>query len=146
METSRSEPVLKIKKVYPDAILPKRFSVDDAGLDLFSYESQPLHPNETRLISTGIAMEIPPGHYGRVAPRSGISLDRIFVNAGVIDRGYRGEVKVMLHNCGTQSYPILKGTRIAQLILEKISIPVVQEVQELGATDRGDKGFGSTGK
>ena len=109
-----------------------------------------LAPGERLAIPTGIHVCVPEGHYGRVAPRSGLAYKHgINVLAGVIDSDYRGEVKVILLNTGKETLEIVNGERIAQLILEKISILEPVEVvlpSELGTTDRGESGFGSTGR
>ena len=96
------------------------------------------------LIPTGWKFKLPPGTYGRIAPRSGLSLKGIDVGAGVIDRDYRGEIKVLLINNSAQPFAVNKGDRIAQLICEKIVYPYIKE-DILDYTTRGDKGFGSTG-
>jgi dUTP pyrophosphatase len=98
------------------------------------------------LCGTDIAVAIPEGHYGRVAPRSGLALKNfIDVGAGVIDADYRGPIGVLIFNFGDVSFKIGRGDRIAQLILERISTPYVEVVQELPETERGSGGFGSTG-
>jgi len=135
----------QVKLNYKDAIKPSRGSDEAAGYDLYVYESGLLMPNETRLFDTGISIRVPEGTYGRIAPRSSVSKRSILVNAGVIDRDYTGPVKVMLHNLSNDNFVIEKGNRIAQLILEKISTPEVELVDELDDTERGDGGFGSTG-
>ena len=135
----------QVKLNYEDAQAPTRGSDEAAGYDLYVYESGLLMPNETRLFDTGISIRVPEGTYGRIAPRSSISKRSILVNAGVIDRDYTGPVKVMLHNLSNDNFVIEKGNRIAQLILEKISTPEVELVDELDDTERGDGGFGSTG-
>lgn len=135
----------QVKLNYKDAIKPSRGSDEAAGYDLYVYESGLLMPNETRLFDTGISIRVPEGTYGRIAPRSSVSKRSILVNAGVIDRDYTGPVKVMLHNLSNDNFVIEKGNRIAQLILEKISTPEVELVEELDDTERGDGGFGSTG-
>ena len=86
------------------------------------------------------------GHYGRIAPRSRFAAQRVHVAGGVIDRGYRGDVTVLLENSGDQPFTIQKGDMIAQLILEKHSMPPVVEAKELSTTERGTGGFGSTGR
>ena len=136
----------QVKLNYKDAIKPSRGSDEAAGYDLYVYESGLLMPNETRLFDTGISIRVPEGTYGRIAPRSSVSKRSILVNAGVIDRDYTGPVKVMLHNLSNDNFVIEKGNRIAQLILEKISTPEVELVDELDDTERGDGGFGSTGR
>lgn len=139
--------VLKIKKLHPDAKIPIRGSPLAASYDIFSNEEFTIAPKGKYLFSTGISMAIPSGHYGRVAPRSGLATKHfIDVGAGVIDEDYRGEVKVLLFNFGEDGYLVGKGDRIAQLILERISTPKIEEVEELDSTIRGEGGFGSTGK
>ncbi|MEQ8308104.1 MAG: dUTP diphosphatase [Hoeflea sp.] len=140
------QPVLEVKRLTPTASLPTRGSEQAAGLDLYADESRPILAGRSQIISTGISVMIPEGHYGRVAPRSGLAAKHeIDVLAGVIDSDYRGEIKVILHNLGYKTFPVQRGERIAQLILEKISIPEVVEVENLDITERGDGGFGSTG-
>jgi dUTP pyrophosphatase len=139
--------VLKIKKLNPDAKVPKRGSERAASYDISSVEEAEIPPKGKYLFSTGLSMAIPTGHYGRVAPRSGLAVKHfIDVGAGVIDEDYRGELKVLLFNFGEEAYKVSKGDRIAQLILEKISTPEVVEVESLDETERGQGGFGSTGK
>lgn len=99
------------------------------------------------IVPTDISIAVPEGTYGRVAPRSGLAVKHFLdVGAGVIDEDYRGPVGVVLFNFSQTDYKVQKGDRIAQLVLEKIMTPEVQEVEDLDATDRGAGGFGSTGK
>ena len=140
-----SENQFQVKLNYEDAIQPSRGSDEAAGYDLYVYEGGILMPGETKLFDTGISIKVPEGTYGRIAPRSSVSKKGILVNAGVIDRDYRGPVKIMLHNLSNNDYVINKNDRIAQLILEQIKTPPVQLVEELDDTERGDGGFGSTG-
>lgn len=135
----------QVKLNYEDAQEPTRGSDEAAGYDLYSYENQTITPNKIKLIDTGISIRVPSGTYGRIAPRSSVSKKGILVNAGVIDRDYRGPVKVMVHNLSNNDYVINKNDRIAQLILEQIKTPPVELVEELDDTERGDGGFGSTG-
>ena len=137
--------LLQIKFNEEDAIMPLRGSDDAAGYDLYSYESETIVSNQIKLIDTGISIRVPEGTYGRIAPRSSVSKKGILINAGVIDRDYRGPVKVMVHNLSNNDYVINKNDRIAQLILEKIKTPPVELVEELDDTERGAGGFGSTG-
>lgn len=141
------KPALEIKRLTPTAILPTRGSEKAIGLDLYlDAASIVLHPGKRVLASTGIAVGIPPEHYGRIAPRSGLSFkDGIDVMAGVIDEDYTGELKVLLINTDYKTHVYKRGDRIAQFILERASIPDVIEVDELGVTNRGAGGFGSTG-
>lgn len=136
----------QVKLNYEDAQAPTRGSDEAAGYDLYSYESETVVPKQIKLIDTGISIRVPEGTYGRIAPRSSVSKKGILINAGVIDRDYRGPVKVMIHNLSNNDYVIKKNDRIAQLILEKIKTPPVELVEELDDTVRGEGGFGSTGK
>lgn len=138
---------MKVQKIHPDAMLPTRGSEKAAGLDLHAVEDCLLHGNERLLISTGIAVEIPPNHYGRIAPRSSLAVKNgIDVLAGVVDEDYRGEVKVALINHSKTPLEIKKGDRIAQLIITKIELVEIEEVESLEETERAAGGFGSTGK
>jgi dUTP pyrophosphatase len=141
-----SENQFQVKLNYEDAQAPTRGSDEAAGYDLYSYESETVAPNQIKLIDTGISIRVPEGTYGRIAPRSSVSKKGILINAGVIDRDYRGPIKVMLHNLSNNDYVINKNDRIAQLILEQIKTPSVELVEELDDTERGERGFGSTGK
>lgn len=136
----------KVKLNYEDAKPPTRGSNEAAGYDLYSHESETVVPKQIKLIDTGISIKVPEGTYGRIAPRSSVSKRGILINAGVIDRDYRGPVKIMIHNLSNNDYIINKNDRIAQLILEQIKTPPVELVEELDNTDRGEGGFGSTGK
>lgn len=99
------------------------------------------------LVSTDVAIAVPAGTYGRIAPRSGLASKHfIDVGAGVIDEDYRGEVKVLLFNFGEEEFKVEKGDRVAQLVLERIVTPEVQVVEVLAESGRGAGGFGSTGK
>lgn len=139
-------PVLFVKRLHPAAVLPACANPGDAGYDLTSVEDVHLVPGQRLLVPTGLSMAIPPGHYGRVAPRSGLAVKMgIDVGAGVLDSVFRGEVKVLLINHGNRDVHLPAGSRIAQLIIERISNPCVIEVDELDTTKRGGGGFGSTG-
>lgn len=138
--------MLEFLRLSPNAILPTRGSAASAGLDIYSSQHLVLKAGERFGVSTGIAVEIPPEHYGRVAPRSGIALNRgIDVMAGVIDSDYRGEVKCLLVNLGTEPFEINPGDRIAQLIIERIAILEPVWGEDLTDTVRSAGGFGSTG-
>ena len=140
--------MLRVKKLHSEAVLPSRGSSDAAGYDLTSTESHIILPGHRAVVGTGIAVELPEGTYGRVAPRSGLAVKNgLQVGAGVVDRDYRGELKVVIFNHDLKDTYIVKpGYRIAQLVLEKIDCPEVEEILEtLQETDRGDGGFGSTG-
>jgi dUTP pyrophosphatase len=137
---------LSFKKLDPDAVLPTRGSRSAAGLDLYSIEAVSLNRGERRLIRTGLAVAIPEGFYGRVAPRSGLAVQKgIDVLAGVIDADYRGEIRCLLINSSEEIVHLPAQTKICQLIIEKIITPDAVWVESLSDTSRGGGGFGSTG-
>ena len=137
---------LLVKRLNEHATLPARGSPLAAGYDLSSSEDISIPKGTRGLVGTGIAFTVPHETYGRIAPRSGLAVKKgIQVGAGVIDRDYTGEVKVVLFNHGDEDFVIKKGDRIAQLIIEKIEMPEVKLVDELLVTQRGEGGFGSTG-
>ena len=138
--------MIKIKKLHPDALLPKYLRKGDAGMDLFANENIILNPNERKLVSTGIAMAIPPGYVGLIWDRSGMAANHgIKSMGGVIDSNYRGEIKVVLHNLSSQPFKIEKGMRIAQMIIQEYFSKEIIEVNELDDSERKDSAFGSTG-
>lgn len=137
---------LSFEKLDPKAVLPTRGSQSAAGLDLYSIEAITLNPNERRVIRTGLAVAIPEGYYGRVAPRSGLAIQKgVDVLAGVIDADYRGEIGCLLHNVGEERIDLPAQSKICQLIIEKIITPAAVWVNHLSETGRGSGGFGSTG-
>lgn len=137
---------LIFKKLHPNAILPARGSKDACGLDICSVEAGVIEPGDRKAVRTGLAVAVPSGFYGRMAPRSGLALKSgIDVLAGVIDADYRGEVICLLVNFGEVAFRIAAGERIAQLIVEKVAICEPDWADELPVTDRGAMGFGSTG-
>jgi dUTP pyrophosphatase len=141
------ESLLKIKKLTTDATLPTRGSAAAAGLDLHSIELVRLSPKQRALVRTGLAVAVPEGFYGRIAPRSGLATKNgIDVLAGVIDADYRGEIKCLLYNTGDETVELPAQTKICQLIIEKIVTPAAAWVDELPETVRGESGFGSTGR
>ena len=138
--------MLKVQKLSNNAALPKRSTDGAAGYDLCASQDCTIPAGGKGLVHTGLAISFPAGLYARIAPRSGLALKRfIDVGAGVVDADYRGEVGVVLFNHGDQDFEVKMGDRIAQLILEKIDTPPVEEVQDLDNTVRGSGGFGSTG-
>ena len=138
--------VLKVQKLSNNAALPKRSTDGAAGYDLCAAQDCTIPASGKGLVKTGILIQFPPGLYARIAPRSGLALKRfIDVGAGVVDHDYCGEVGVVLFNHGDQDFVVKMGDRIAQLILEKIDTPPVEEVQGLDSTVRGSGGFDSTG-
>ena len=137
---------LRVHKIIPTAILPSRGSSGAVGYDLYSVDEVVVPPTHRVLLGTGIAVVLPVGVYGRVAPRSGLTVKHgIQVGAGVIDPDYTGEIKVVLFNHGDKDFEVKKGDRIAQLILERCETPDIEEVDSLNETQRGSTGFGSTG-
>ena len=138
--------MLFVKRLTSSATIPARASDGAAGYDLTSSEHVVIPSRGRALVSTGIAIAIPEGCYGRIAPRSGLAVKcGIDVGAGVIDADYRGEVKVLLFNFSDEDCTVAAGLRMAQLVLEQIAIPPVEEVEDLDSTKRGAGGFGSTG-
>lgn len=140
-----------VQKLHPDAVILAKPNEQDAGYDLFAFEDTLIPARGDALVSTQIAVGIPQGCYGRVAPRSGLAVkNHIDVGAGVIDRGYTGEVKVLLINHSDTPYQVKRLDKIAQLILEKYMHCPVKEVKNLqeivGMSLRGSAGFGSSGR
>lgn len=139
--------MLHVKLLSPNAQAPVKASALAAGYDLFASEKCVVMAHDRKLVKTDIAVAIPEGHYGRVAPRSGLALKNgIDVFAGVIDADYRGAVGVILYNSTYTDFNVQAGDRVAQLIIETCADLEVQVVDDLAATQRGDGGFGSTGK
>lgn len=151
---------MKIKLLNENAKVPTRSNPTDAGLDLYSCENITVYPRSVTTVKTGISVEFPDttkdkevidfaegNYYGRVAPRSGMAAKYgIDVFAGVVDNSYRGEICVVLYNSSDEFFRVSSGDRIAQLIIEKHYNLPVEVVENLSETDRGDKGFGSSGQ
>jgi len=138
---------IKIKRLHPAATLPTPATPLAAGADLSCIEAFSLAPGERRLVPTGLAVEIPPGFYGRIAPRSGLAVRHgIDTLAGVIDSDYRAELKVLLINLGQEAVGFAAGDRIAQLIVEHAAACDYAWTEVLTETQRGEGGFGSTGR
>lgn len=137
---------LRLKKLSPTATLPKYIHPHDAGMDLYSCETLTIGPGERKLIPTGIAMAIPSGYVGLIWDKSGIATNHgLKTMAGVIDSGYRGEIKILIHNLSNQPYTVQAGEKIAQILIQPIVHNEIIEVSELDDTSRGKGGFGSTG-
>ena len=138
--------VLRFKQLDPKAILPTRGSSFAAGLDICSIEDVVIEPHQRATARTGLAVAIPHGFYGRVAPRSGLAVKQgLDVLAGVIDSDYRGELCCVLYNTGDAAIQLPAGSNICQLIIEKIITPQATWTNDLDETARGAGGFGSTG-
>ena len=140
---------LRFSRLTDAATLPERAHDDDAGLDLYAAEAARLEPGERASVGTGLAVEIPDGHAGLVLPRSGLAVRHgvALVNApGLIDSGYRGELRVLLLNTDrAEPFEVAPGDRIAQLLITPYAAAAPIDVAELTATARGAGGFGSTG-
>jgi dUTP pyrophosphatase len=149
MNARRQLTGLPIQRLDPRAILPTRAHPGDAGLDLHALEPAELGPGERASIATGIAVAIPEGYAGLVLPRSGLAARHgiSLVNApGLIDAGYRGEIRVLLINSDRgRSWRLQAGERIAQLVISPVELPEPTEVSALNCTSRGSGGFGSSG-
>lgn len=137
---------LEIKKITKGAKIPVRAHNSDSGLDLYSSISVEILAGTRMKVATGIAMKIPEGYAGLIWDKSGLSFEwGLKVIGGVIDSGYRGEIIVSILNTSSDTYVVKKGQKIAQILIQKVEIPKLIEVLELSDTERGSKGFGSTG-
>jgi dUTP pyrophosphatase len=138
-----------VRRLDPDLPMPARAREDDAGLDLYAAQAATIEPGGRALVPTGISLAIPPGYAGLVLPRSGLALRHgitLLNTPGVIDPGYRGEVKVLLVNHDRAAATLARGDRIAQLVIQRVEPVELVEVDELPPTERGPGGFGSTGR
>src|SRR3989338_3455480 len=137
---------IKIKKLHPDARFPTYAHPHDAGMDFFACQTIILLPGERKVIPTGIAMAIPPGYVGLLWDKSGMASNYgLKTMGGVIDSGYRGEIKIVVHNLSYKPYTFETGTKIAQMLIQPVEQKQLVEVEELDDTSRGEGGFGSTG-
>lgn len=140
---------VKLKKLHKSAQAPEYKTSGCSGCDLFASEEAFIEPGSSRGVHTDISLEIPEGYEGQIRSRSGMGLfDKVVVSIGVgtIDSDYRGEIVVPLRNDGTVGYRVTKGQRIAQLVFALVDRAEFEEVEELGHTNRGGGGFGSTGE
>jgi len=131
-----------------DAKLPHYSHNGDSGMDLYSVEDIIIHPMERKLIRTGIRIEIPSGYEAQIRPKSGLAINHGITHLntpGTIDSNYRGEIKIILINLGSEPYKVEKGRKIGQMVFSKVETAVLEETKELNQTSRGDGGFGSTG-
>ena len=139
---------LKIRKTHPKARIPEYAYPGDAGMDLFSIEEAELLPGCSRLVRTGIIIELPEGTEAQIRPRSGLALKHqitVLNTPGTIDEGYRGEIGVILINHGKQPFYVHEGMKIAQMVIQRVCRVDVEEVEELSDSRRGTGGFGSSG-
>lgn len=142
---------ISVKRLTESATIPTKSRKTDAGYDLYADEDMTICPEETKLISTGIAFAIPDGYAGLIWDRSGLGSKGIHRHAGVVDSSYRGEVKVALSNSRfggdvNNAYFITKGDRIAQILFQEVPHFDLIEAEELDGTSRGSSGFGSSGR
>lgn len=141
-------PVVLVKKLNDNAIIPVLKHEDDAGYDVSSIEDTVIQPGERKLVGTGLSIAFHPDYVCEVVSRSGLAIKHgvAVLNApGIVDAGYRGELKVILINTGNEPFTVHIGDRIAQLLFKKIEKPVFKEASELPISMRGEGGFGSTG-
>ncbi|XLQ19794.1 MAG: dUTP diphosphatase [Candidatus Moraniibacteriota bacterium] len=137
---------IKIKKINPEAKLPQYTIEGDAAMELYSIEDIVLSPGDIVACQTGISMAIPDGFVGLIWDKSGIAFKGgLKTMGGVIDSNYRGEIGVIIRNLSKKDYKINKGDKIAQMLIQRVECPIIEEVDELDETQRGDGGFGSTG-
>lgn len=137
---------IKVKRIQKDARLPQYSHKGDAGLDLFSAVDCVLEDGQILAVPTGIQVAIPQGFVGLIWDKSGLSLQGVHRLAGVIDSGYRGEVKVVMANLRNKPFVIEKGMKVAQMLIQPVEEIKVVESNTLEETSRGERGFGSTGK
>lgn len=146
--------ILKVKKLRDDAIIPQKAHLTDSGFDLFTVEDIILWPGDTMLAKTGIAIELEPGYEAQVRSKSGLALKSGIVvlnSPGTVDCGYKNEVGVILHNTNKAGsdkvFKAKAGTKIAQMVIQKVELPEIIEVDEIypEGTERDMGGFGSTG-
>lgn len=134
-------------KLDAGSFMPTRSHEDDAGLDLRTTEEAMLWPGKSHCFDTGVHMEIPKGYFGKIESKSGLNVNAGIVSCGgVIDAGYTGSIIVKLYNLGEQGYRFCKGDKIAQLVIQPCIAPELEIVAHLDDTERGDGGFGSTGR
>jgi dUTP pyrophosphatase len=141
---------LLFQRLHEDAVVPERAYSGDAGLDLVACEAVEIGPGERAIVGTGLAVAIPEGHAGFVQPRSGLAADHgvtVLNTPGLIDSGYRGELRVILLNTDrSEAFSVEPGMRIAQLVVLRLGEVEIGEVGELPATERGVRGFGSSSR
>ncbi len=136
--------ILKVKKLDPEAVLPTYTHSFDAGIDFHGIETVTLEPGEVGKVRSGLALEIPDGYVGLCWDRSGIATkNKIKVIGGVIDSGFRGELKLCVINLGSEPFTFEKGDSVCQILIQKVEHVEIAETLELSDSERGDKGFGS---
>lgn len=133
-------------KLDPGAICPTRAHATDAGLDLYARHEQKIMPYSSAVFDTGVHVEIPKGCAGVLISKSGLNVNQDITSTGLVDEGYSGSIVVKLYNNGPTIQKIMAGQKISQLVVMPVRYEPVEIVQEIGAGERGEKGFGSTGK
>lgn len=128
------------------AYMPTRAHEDDAGLDLYATETKVIHAGESEIFDTGVHIELPKGTVGMLKSKSGLNVKHGLTSEGVIDVGYTGSICVKLYNNSNLDYTVFRGDKISQLVIMPILTPPLELVEDLEATERGNGGFGSTGK
>ena len=129
------------------AKMPTRAHADDAGLDLYSRENRVIYPHSSATFDTGVHVEIPRGYVGMIKSKSGLNVKYGLTSEGVIDCGFKGSMRVKLYNHSSEAYTVAAGDKISQLVIMPIIAPELELVKDFGAeTERGDNGFGSTGR
>ncbi|MDF5720572.1 MAG: dUTP diphosphatase [Rhizonema sp. PD37] len=146
--TSDSRVIVKVKRLTPEAQLPRYEHPGDSGADVVAVTDYTLQPMQWFAVPTGLSAEVPMGFELQIRPRSGLALKHgvtILNTPGTVDAGYRGEIKVILLNLGSVAFQINKGQKIAQLVVAPVAWGKFEEVDELSSSQRGNGGFGSTG-
>ena len=129
------------------AKMPTRAHADDAGLDLYSRENKVIYPHSSATFDTGVHVEIPRGYVGMIKSKSGLNVKYGLTSEGVLDCGYTGSIRVKLYNHSSEAYTVAAGDKISQLVIMPIIAPELELVKVFGTeTERGDNGFGSTGR
>lgn len=142
-------PIVKFKQLTPQAIIPSYAHPGDAGADLAAIGTHTLEPLKHLAIPTGLAVELPQGYEMQVRPKSSLALKHgvtVLNTPGTVDAGYRGEIRVILINLGQSAFEIIPGQRIAQIVIAPVIQAEFTVVDSLGESQRGEGGFGSTGK
>lgn len=133
-------------KLEETAFMPERAHKTDGGLDLKSMEDAVIYPGRSHTFDTGVHIQLPPGTAGILQPKSGLNVNHNLVSFGLIDEGFVGSIRVKLYNIGDEIYKVKRGDKISQLVILPIVKPKLELVDELEETERGDQGFGSTGR
>jgi dUTP pyrophosphatase len=145
LEDKKEERRVLVKRCSDSVRIPKRHKKGDAGFDISSAEEIIIKPGAVSMVSTGLSLCIPEGYYGQIISRSGQALRGLIVHAGVIDRNFTGEIKIIAQNISGEEIKIEVGERVAQIVFIRIWEGDLVEVNELSPTDRNDAGFGSSG-